>query len=73
MWDSGIGRVGGQQTFSVIDVWVVLQAYIFFLKCLMSVEHVLGSNGTKGSRKKAEVKGPHRDCAQSKAAKLGKI
>lgn len=43
VWDSWIGRVGGQQTSSVIEVCevlVFLQACIFSLKFLMSVEHV---------------------------------
>lgn len=52
VWDSGIGRVRGQQTSSVIEVcevWVFLQACIFSLKFLMSAERVPASPSTKCS------------------------
>lgn len=55
MWDSGIGRVRGQQTSSVIEVcevWVFLQACIFPLKFLMSVP---ASPSTKCSWKRTEL------------------
>lgn len=62
MWDSGIGRVRGQQTSSVIEVcevWVFLQACIFSLKFFMSDELVPASPRTKGSWKKTELETSH--------------
>lgn len=61
-WDSGIGRVGGQQTSSVIEVcevWVFLQPCIFSPKFLKSVVPVPASPSTKRCWKKPELQTSH--------------